>query len=306
MGANHGISLPERSQRARQIEYVLWLTLFLNWGIALFKLVFGYLTHCIVIVADGFHSLSDGSSNIVGIAGIRAAARPDDPTHPYGHWKYETLAAIILSFFLFAASFSIIREAWNSFRHPRQPEVTSWSFGVMALTLAVNIFTAWYERKRGRELRSELLLSDAWHTITDIFVSLAVFAALAGILLHIPWVDSVFSVLIAALIAYAAFGILKHNAGVLCDRVAVDSKVIEALVRKIAGVEDCHEIRTRGRTGDIYIDLHVLVDPAMSVELAHGLSNVIERDIRAGIEGVTDVIVHIEPTTHTHEELKES
>ncbi len=302
MGVNGTTVLP-RSERARQVAFVLWVTLILNWTVSLLKLVFGVATQCMVIVADGIHSFSDGTSNIVGLIAIQIAGHPADRDHPYGHQKYETLAAVAISFFLFAVSFGIIREAIVSFAQPKATEVNSLSFLLMGGTFVINLFVVWYERKKGKLLKSELLLSDSWHTMTDIFITLTVVAALIGISLRIPHLDSIFSIVIAAIIVMIAIRILKRSSDVLLDKAVIETERIETIVRKVDGVRDCHEIRTRGRADDVYVDLHVLVDNQMTVLTSHRLANIIEHNIRLEIPGVRDVVVHIEPVSHDHREV---
>jgi cation diffusion facilitator family transporter len=297
-------SILTSAERTRQIARVLWVTLALNWGGALLKIVFGWTTHCMAITADGFHSLSDGTTNIIGLIGISISGHPADRDHPYGHQKFETMASVAVAAMLLFVSFGIFQQAVLGLFKPHAPEVTAASFIVMGLTLAANLFVVWYERRAAKRLKSDLLLSDSWHTLTDVFVTCGVFAALVGIRLNLPVLDSIFSLGIAGMIAYAAFHILKDSMDVLTDKIVMDPSVIEKVVRRVQGVADCHEIRTRGKSHAVYVDLHVLVDPAMSVEVSHRLASRIEHDIKAEIEGVEDVVVHIEPTTHDHSELK--
>ena len=299
----NGIQVLTRTERARQVATVLWITLVLNWTVSLLKLVFGFATQCMVIVADGIHSFSDGTSNIVGLIAIYIAGHPADRDHPYGHQKYETLAAVIISFFLFAVSFGIIREAIVSLARPKATEVNALSYLLMGGTFFVNLFVVWYERKKGKLLKSDLLLSDSWHTMTDIFITLTVVAALVGISFHIPYLDSIFSIIIATIIVVIAIGILKRSSDVLVDKAVVEAEKIDKIVRRIDGVRDCHEIRTRGRLDDVYVDMHVLVDSQMSVLDSHRLANIIEHNIRKEIPAVHDVVVHIEPVSHGHEEV---
>jgi cation diffusion facilitator family transporter len=294
-----------REERARQVARVLWVTLGLNWGVAALKIVFGLATNCVSITADGVHSFSDGTSNIIGLIAIAIAGKPPDRDHPYGHQKFETMASAVIAFFLFAVAFGITREAAARLGGAEVPEVGLASFVVMFLTLVVNIFVVWYERKMGKRLKSELLLSDSWHTLTDIFVTLGVLVALLGVTFGIHGADALFSLGIAALIAWTAWRILKNSSDILCDRAAVDILSIENVVRSVDGVRDCHEIRSRGSLENIYLDLHVLVDPEMTVAASHRVANVIEREIKNRIPGIFDVVVHIEPVSHDHTELED-
>lgn len=300
MPTDNGTSAPSRSDRTRRLAKVLWITLALNWTVASFKLLFGLSTRCMVIVADGVHSFADGTSNIIGLVAIYFSDHPADEDHPYGHQKYETLASAMIAFLLFAVSVGIFKEAIAGLLHPKEPQVSMLSFGVMTFTLVVNLFVVWYERREGKILQSDLLMSDSWHTLTDVFVTLSVFVALAGIYLRIPRMDSIFSLIIAGVIVVTAFGILKSSSDVLCDKAVLDTDRIKKIVRSVSGVRDCHEIRTRGRIDDIYVDLHVLVDNQMTVIMSHNLANLIEKNIKKEIPEVHDVVVHIEPVSHEH------
>ena len=294
------------AERTRQVARVLWVTLVLNWSTALLKIALGFWTQCMVVVADGFHSLSDGTSNIIGLVGIALSGHPADEDHPYGHQKYETLASIAIAVLLFLVSFGILQRAFRSFWQPMDPQVPSVSFWVMGATLLVNLFIVWYERTSAERLHSELLHSDSWHTLTDVFVTLGVFVAMIGIRWHLPIVDPIFSIGIGVMIALVAFRILKQSSDILCDKAVLDAAKVVAIAKRVPGVQDCHEVRSRGRLHGVYVDLHILVDPVMSVADSHRLANTIEHDIKKEIPGVQDVVVHIEPTTHDHEELTDN
>jgi cation diffusion facilitator family transporter len=259
------------------------------------KLFYGWLIHSASMTADGFHSFSDGSSNIIGLFGIWVASRPVDETHPYGHKKYETLTSVGISVLLFLVCFNVVREGVLRFLHPVIPEVNVKSFLVMGVTLAVNIGVMIYENRKGIVLKSDILISDALHTRSDILTSSSVILTLIGIKFGYPILDPIASLIIAVFIGYAAVDILKKSSWVLSDGVAIQIEQIEKVVLAIKGVKKCHRIRSRGRTDDIHIDLHVLVDPEMHIHQAHHLSYAIENKIKRDFRGVTDVVVHMEP-----------
>jgi cation diffusion facilitator family transporter len=283
------------ADRFQKIRRILVYILILNWGVAAAKLIYGWMTRSASMTADGFHSFSDGSSNIIGLVGIWIASRPIDENHPYGHKKYETLTSVGISVFLFLVCINVVREGVVRFFHPLVPEVTAKSFLVMGITLAINVAVMIYETRMGRALKSDILISDALHTRTDILTSSSVIVTLIGIKLGYPILDPMASLVIAVFIAYAGVEILKESSRVLSDGVAIRIDEIERVVLSIKGVKKCHQIRSRGRPDDIHIDLHVLVDPDMHVHKAHHLSYAIENKIKRDIRGVTDVIVHMEP-----------
>jgi cation diffusion facilitator family transporter len=247
------------------------------------------------MTADGFHSFSDGSSNVIGLVGIWIASRPIDENHPYGHKKYETLTSIGIAILLFLVCMNVVKEGVFRFFHPVSPEVNWGSFLVMGITLLINVAVMVYETQQGKALKSDILISDALHTRADILTSFSVIVTLIGIKLGYPILDPITSLIIAVFIGYAGIGILKESSRVLSDGVALQIEEIERIVLSIEGVKECHQIRSRGRADDIHIDLHVLVDPEMDVHKAHHLSYAIENKIKREFRGVTDVVVHMEP-----------
>ncbi len=285
----------EQVIRFKKIRSVLLVILLLNWGVALAKIFYGLITNFTSMAADGFHSLSDGASNIIGLIGITIACRPADEDHPYGHRKYETLFSLGIAALLFILCFNLFAEAIKRFRYPVTPEVNIISLIVMVITMFVNIAVMKYEHREGERLNSEILVSDAMHTRADIFVSLSVIATMGVIKLGYPVLDPVVTMIIALLIAHAGYDIVKHSSNILCDGVIIDDKKIFDIAMSVKEVKSCHKIRTRGTADDIHVDLHVQVSPSMHIDKAHDVCYKIESAIKAGIEGVTDVVVHIEP-----------
>lgn len=279
---------------ARISNILIWV-LALNWAVALAKIIYGHMTNSLSMLADGLHSLSDGSSNIIGLLGIFVASHPKDVEHPYGHRKYETLTSMGIAMILFFIAFNVIRMSIHRFVHRVVPDVNPLSFIVMIGTLLINVAVMRYEYNRGRELKSDFLVADSYHTGSDIFASISVIISLISVKMGFPVADVIAGFIISLLICYIGIDILKHGSRVLCDYVAMEAKEVEQAISDIPGVVGCHRIRTRGRPDDIHVDLHVTVDKNMAVEKAHELSTDIEKRIRERFAGVTDVIVHIEP-----------
>jgi cation diffusion facilitator family transporter len=280
-----------------KIRQILIAILILNWLVAALKLIFGYMIKSQSMIADGYHSFSDGASNIIGLVGIWYASFPRDKEHPYGHKKYETFASIVIGLLLFVVCFNIARESVLRFMHPVLPQITALSFMIMIFTTAINFGVMRYEHRQGRLLNSDILISDAMHTQADILTSFTVITAFIFIKMGYPIFDAIFAVIIAFFIGHAGFKILRRSSQVLCDQAVLDPKLIKKIAMSAQGVVQCHKIRTRGRKDDIHIDLHVLFDDDTTLKKAHEISYDIEGDIKEQIPGVTDVIVHIEPVS---------
>ncbi|MFH1479002.1 MAG: cation diffusion facilitator family transporter [Candidatus Omnitrophota bacterium] len=280
------------------IRRILILILVLNWAIALSKIIYGLITKCVSMTADGVHSFGDGASNIIGLIGIWLASKPKDESHPYGHKKFETFATLGTVAILFLASFNILKEALSRLFNPVMPDVNLVSFIVMFLTMAINIFIVRYEHAKGKELSSDILTCDALHTKSDIFASIAVIGTLISIKMGFWAMDIIVAASISLLIARSAFLILKASSKVLCDgNVLVETRITD-VVKKVKGVKSIHNVRTRGREDDIHVDLHVTIDKDMHVDKAHSLSHDIQEALRGAIKGITEVSVHLEPHNH--------
>lgn len=270
--------------------------LVLNWVVAAAKMIWGYLTRCESMAADGLHSLADGTSNVLGLVGITLSSRPIDQDHPYGHRKYETFFSLGIAALLFLVALNLIREGAYHLFHPVIPAVNTMSFIVMMATMAINVFVMKYEYGKGKQLGSDILVADSMHTRADILTSVSVIIALVGIKMGYPILDPIATLMIALFIAYAGIEIVRDASKILCDSaVIIDVKQVAGIVLGVNGVRTCHKIRTRGRPDDICMDLHVQVDANMSVNEAHDICYAIEEAIKKAIPKTSDVLVHIEP-----------
>ena len=284
--------------RSQEVRWILWVVLGLNLFVAFAKLIYGVMSGSLGMQADGFHSLFDAASHVVGLVGLWLAAAPPDDDHPYGHKKYETLAAASIGTMLVATCVYLL---WSSYEHwhdAHRPEVTPISFAVMIVTIIINIGVMRWERRRGRALRSEILIADAKHTASDILTSLSVIVGLVSVRVGYPIVDPIVAVIIAAIIARTAALVLFESSRSLTDMARLDSEEVRQVVMKTEGILGCHEIRTRGLTNHIFVDLSVHVQPNMTVEDAHALAHQVEQSIKHHFVGVAEVIVHVEPDGH--------
>ena len=286
--------------RTRGVRFVLWTVLALNLLVAGAKLLYGMVTGSLSMQADGFHSLFDGVSNIVGLAGLWLAAFPPDADHPYGHKKYETLAAASIGAMLVMTCLYLL---WTSYEHwmgAVRPQVTPASFGIMAGTMVINAGVMWWERRKGTQLRSEILAADSRHTGSDILTSFSVLAGLAAVQMGYPLMDPLVAVAIAGVIAYTGLQVLWETSRSLTDVARLDPEAVRRVVLTNKAVLDCHEIRTRGLPDHIFVDLSVHVRATMSLVEAHDVAHQVEDALKRQFEGVAEVIVHVEPDGQCH------
>ena len=270
--------------------------LFLNLGVALAKIAFGYSSGAISILSDGFHSLTDAASNVVGLVGVRAAERPPDEDHPYGHRKYETVAAAAVTIFLVLVMIEVLRNAFNHLTgRAATLEISVASFVVMLVTVGVNLLVIAYESREAQRLGSEVLLADALQTRGDVWSSLTVLAALIGARLGLPILDALAALVVAVFIGHAGFQIARATTGILSDRIVISDSDLERVVVAVPGVLGCHRIRTRGTADHVFLDLHVWLPPDMRLTEAHDISHIVKDRLIARYPQIADAVIHIEP-----------
>ena len=279
------------------IRRVLYITMVLNLVAMLAKLSVGYWTGALSLIADGYDSLFDAASNVIGLVGIYIAARPADKEHPYGHRKFETLTAIAISLLLFLTTWELLESAWERLRQPDliDPTVNAWSFVSLMVSIVVHIIVVSYELRAGRRLKSDVLVADALHTKADIYISLSVIGGLVAVRLGYPIVDPLLAVVIAVLIAKIGVDIIRESSQTLLDGAVVPISEIERVVMGVRDVQACHDIRSRGHETAVYVDLHVKVAPEMSTARSHAIAHDVQHRLRAEFPAVQDVVVHVEP-----------
>ena len=270
--------------------------LLLNLAVAVAKIVFGYSSGAISILSDGFHSLTDAASNVAGLIGVRAAQRPPDEDHPYGHRKYETVAAAGVTIFLLLLVIEVVRNAFNHLTGRSAPhEISTASFIVMLVTVGVNLAVVAYESREAERLGSEVLLADAMQTRGDVWSSLTVIAALVGARLGVPMLDPLAALVVAGFIGYAGFQVARTTTGILSDRIVISDADLEQVVMSVPGIIGCEKIRTRGSADHVFLDLHVWMPPDMRLTEAHDLSHVVKDRLMARYPQIADAVIHIEP-----------
>ena len=284
------------SDRYAGVARVLTRVLFLNLLVALAKIAFGYSSGAISILSDGFHSLTDAGSNVVGLVVVFAARRPPDDDHPYGHRKYETVAAVGVVGFLALVMFEVLRNAFNHLTGRSAPhDITLASFVVMAVTVAINLVVVRYESAAAERLGSEVLLADAMQTRGDVWSSLTVIVALAGARAGVPILDPLAALVVAGFIGHAGYQIGLTTTKILSDRIVMSEVDIEAVVRGVEGVVGCHQIRTRGTSDHVFLDLHVWLPADMRLTDAHDISHVVKDRLMTHYPQIVDAVIHLEP-----------
>jgi cation diffusion facilitator family transporter len=232
---------------------------------------------------------------VVGLLALRLSRKPPDADHPYGHRKFETLAAGAIFVFLMLLVIEVVQSAFMRLQSGASPDVSVYSFVVVAGTLAVNLAIVRYEAERGRRLQSELLRADAAHTRSDVWTSSAVLVSLGAVAMGFPSMDALGAIVVAMFIARTGFQIGMETSGILADQVVLAEDEIRKVVMSVPEVVGCHRIRTRGSYDHTFLDLHLWFPQQTRLDEAHRLSHVVKDRLMEAFPQIADAIIHIEP-----------
>jgi cation diffusion facilitator family transporter len=281
--------------RERAVRRVLTSLLLANLAVVAIKVIVGFATGSLSVLGDAVHSSVDGINNILGLAVVRFAARGPDDDHPYGHAKFETLGALAIVVFLSVTIFELVRSAVvHLIQGGHQIAVRPLDLGLLALTLAINIWVASYERRRGRELQSDLLVADAAHTQADVYVTVAVIIGLVLTRAGFWWADPVLTFIVAIFVAHTGWEVVMQAMPTLMDQAALDSREIQRVATDISGVAEAYGIRSRTSGHQKFAELTISVPGQVTVESAHHVTDAVEDALRRDL-GFHVVVVHVEP-----------
>jgi cation diffusion facilitator family transporter len=282
--------------RSAGVRRALIVVLLLNALSAAIKIGVGARTGALTVLGAALESVLDMLSNGVGILAVSVASREPDEGHPYGHEKFETLGTLGIVGFLSISCFELLRRSVGELAANQTPPSATGADALLLVTsLAVNGFVVMFERFRGRALGSALLLADAAHTASDILVTLLAIASLALSYLGFVRADALLGILVALIIAWSGYQILRDSIPILVDASAVDAARLSAIVRTIPGVVGVRSARSRRTSsGHLFAEVTILVDGATSVSAAHDFTDDVERAIEREL-GTAEAIVHVEP-----------
>ncbi len=286
------------ADRYLQIRRVTIVGALVNACIAFVKLLFGVIGHSQALVADGLHSVSDLASDFLLLFAAKHASRGPDSEHPYGHGRIETLFSVVQGLILGAFAVSIGVDAVRRLFDPQQllrPEVSTLFIAVLAVFTKEALYQ--YTVRAARRLRSSMLRGNAWDHRSDAISSVVVVLGVAGTLAGLPYLDAVAAVGVALTIVKISFELIWQSMRELIDT-ALDAERVDAIrgtILAVSGVRACHMLRTRRMGGDALVDVHILVDPELSVSEGHQISEQVRTRLIDAFEEINDVMVHIDP-----------
>ena len=293
-----------------EVRKVLVITLLLNLFVMGLKAAVGFWSGSLSLQADALHSVTDSANNVLGLIASRFSSPRPDRDHPYGHQKYEAVGALGIAAFLGIACFEILRGAIERLFQGLTPvKISAPELWLLLIVLGVNIFVTYYERGVGKRVGSPILIADAQHTMSDVWVTITVLLGLIGVwqsrLLHLPqlqWLDVILSFPVALLVFISGWKVLKENLPWLVDEMAIAPEAIRDVVMEVPGVVNCHDIASRGLLGrQVFIEMHMIVD-TNDVETAHQITEDVETRLEERFRPVR-VLIHVEPPDYRSDHI---
>ncbi|MEK0180196.1 MAG: cation transporter [Oscillatoriales cyanobacterium] len=293
-----------------EIRKVLIITLLLNILVMVIKAVVGWLTGSLSLLADALHSVTDSANNILGLVTNHYANPQPDRDHPYGHQKFDAIGALGIAVFLGIACFEILSGAVQRLLHGGKiVKISPNELWILLIVLGINIFVTFYERGVGKRLGSAILVADAQHTMSDVWVTIMVIAGLIGVwqgeVWNIPQLQSIdvfLSFPVALLVFHSGWKVLTENLPWLVDEMAIAPEIIHEIAMDVPGVVNCHSIASRGVVGrQVFIDMHMIVDAA-DVETAHRITEEVEAHLEERFSPVR-ILIHVEPPAYQSDRI---
>jgi cation diffusion facilitator family transporter len=282
-------------EKSSGVRRVLGGILIANVLVVVIKFAVGLNTNSLAVFGDALQSSVDSANNLFAIFVVRVAAKAPDEDHPYGHAKFETLGALLIALLLALSIFELVRGAITRLvGGPPALSISSTALALLVFTLAVNIGVVWFESRAGRRLGSDLLLADALHTRTDVFITIGVLAGLALARAGLAWADPALALIVAMLVGQAGYQILRRSIPTLVDERVLDQATIQREAEGVDGVVSAYAIRSRHAGDRRFAELTIAVDGRSNVASAHRIADQVEDRLRDNLQ-LDQVTVHVEP-----------
>ena len=285
------------ADRYRRSKTVTWVSIGVNIVLAVVQIAIGVLAHAQSLVADGFHSLSDLVADFMVLLANYHSRHPADESHPYGHYRIETAASLVLGLLLAATGGAILWSAGLRLQHlDSVPPVASIALWTALLSLLAKEGLFRYMLAVAEKLRSPMLVANAWHARSDAASSLVVAVGLAGSLLGYRFLDPVAAVIVGFMIMRMGLKFSYESMRELVDTGLSDEELerIKATLRETPGVVGLHELRTRRMAHQVLADAHIQVDARISVSEGHRIAEAARERVLAGHPDVLDVLMHVD------------
>ena len=283
----------------RTVQFVTVVGMTLNIVLSIAKAAGGVLFHSQALLADAVHSLSDLVTDLAVIFGVKYWSAPPDRQHPYGHGRIETLVSAFIGIALAAVAVGLAWDAIGTIRHGSEHGPAGFAFAIAVFSIISKEVLFRWTRAKARQVHSSAMEANAWHHRSDAISSIpaALAIAVAYFFPKLQFIDPVGAILVSFFVLYAAWTIVRPTLQELSETgVSREEQAkIYRMATSLPGILGAHALRTRNTGGAIWADIHIIVDPDMTVREGHDLSHQV-RDLLVNSDlNIVDVVVHLEP-----------
>jgi cation diffusion facilitator family transporter len=279
------------------IRNVTWLAITSNILLTLIKIIFGIVGHSHALIADGLHSLSDLLVGVMTLVAAKYSMQPPDVEHAYGHGRIETLVTIAGGALLLLMAIGLLIDAQRRLFNPELLLLPT-TISLVAALLSIVIKEALYQYTMyiAKRVRSPMLQTNAWHHRSDAISSVIVFIGVAGSMFGFIWLDAVATIVISFIIGYIGLSLSLPGIKELIDTGLKKEQLLEikTIIQSVEGVLGLHQLRTRKMGIDVLVDVHILVNPRISVSESHKISKAVRTRLITKIEEIVEVLIHID------------
>lgn len=265
--------------------------------LGIIKVMGGFFFHSHALIADGVHSFSDLLTDCMVVFASKYGSQDADESHPYGHQRIETAATLLLAVLLILAGAGIAWDSLDELIHSAVEKPGWFALPIALLSIAANEGLFHYTHHVGLRIQSSLIIANAWHHRSDAASSIVVAIGLLGSILGFSYLDALAAVIVGCMIIKMGMSYGWNSVKELVDS-AVEPQMLEKIIhiiQAVDGVEKIHQLRSRSMGGDIYIDVHILVNPYISVSEGHYIAQHVDKALVEQLDAVKDVTVHVDP-----------
>lgn len=281
----------ERGAKVSLVAYVI---------LAILKLTVGIYAGSVALRADGLNNVTDIVVSIAVLIGLRVSQKPPDKDHPYGHWKAETVAALVASFIIMVVGIQVIIDAFTSFFSgtSEPPDTIAAWVGAFGFFVMLGVYS--YNKKLAKRINSHAVDSVAKDNLSDALVSAGATLGIIGSQFGLPWLDPLLALVVGFIICHTAWGIFSKSSLSLTD--GVDDQALDdlkATALSVSKVNKVKDVKARYYGSNLIVDLVIQLDPSLSFTEAHDVSTTVENQIKEKHRTI-DVHVHVEPEGKTN------
>jgi len=283
--------------QAEQTKRLLVISAFVDLGLAVMKILVGWLANSHALIADGIHSFSDLATDAMVWFLNRIGTEAPDEEHPYGHARFETLGSMILGVILMIVAGSLVYDSVIRLISLELIATPTWpALVAAAVSIAANEWLYTITRNLGEKFRSNLLIANAWHHRSDALSSIIVLIGVGGAILGVTWLEMVAAIGVAFMIALVGLRLVKESMEELVDTALSDTYVtdIQNTIKLADGVQGVHSLRTRRMGAAVILDIHLQVEPFISVSEGHHIGDWVSYQLKKKFGEISDITVHID------------